>query len=54
MHHRIGNLNPGSTGSDAQRFFELTDTHLTLRPPGGTDDEGRQGQSALKWARIRD
>ena len=54
VHHRIGNLNPGSTGTDAQRFYELTDTHLTLRPPVGTDDEGRQAQSALRWARIRD
>ena len=54
VHHRIGNENPGATGTDAQRFFELTDTHLTLRPPAGTDSEGRQVQSALRWARISD
>ena len=52
VHHRIGNENPGGTGTDAQRYYELTDTHLTLRPPPGTDSEGRQVQSALRWARI--
>ena len=54
VHHRIGNENPGGAGTDAQRFYELTNTHLTLRPPVGTDDQGRQVQNALRWARIRD
>ena len=54
VHHRIGNLSPGGTGTDAPRFYELTDTHLTLRPPVGTDSEGRQVQSTLRWARISD
>ena len=54
VHHRIGNLGPAGSGVDAQRGYELTDTHLTLRPPVGTDSEGRQVQSALRWARIRD
>jgi hypothetical protein len=52
VHHRIGNLSPAGTGTDAQRRYELTDTHLTLRPPVGTDSEGRQVQYALRWARI--
>ena len=52
VHHRIGNQNPGGTGTDAHRYYELTDTHLTLRPPPGTDSEGRQVQSALRWVRI--
>ena len=54
VHHRIGNLSPGGTGIDAQRPYELSDTHLTLRPPAGTDSEGRQVQSTLRWARISD
>ena len=54
VHHRIGNLSPGGTGTDAQRPYELSDTHLTLRPPAGTDSEGRQVQSTLRWARISD
>ena len=54
VHHRIGNANPGVTEADAQRFYELTDTHLTLRPPAVTDGEGRQVQNALRWARISD
>ena len=54
VHHRIGNLSPAGSGVDAQRAYELTDTHLTLRPPAGTDSEGRQVQSTLRWARISD
>jgi len=54
VHHRIGNLSPGGTGTDAPRSYELTDTHLTLRPPVGTDTEGRRVQSSLRWARISD
>ncbi len=54
VHHRIGNFNPGAAGTDAQRFFELTDTHLTLRPPPRPDDEGRMVQGAITWARISD
>ena len=54
VHHRIGNENPGASGTDAQRFFELTDTHLTLRPPSSVDTQGREVQSALRWARISD
>ena len=52
VHHRIGNLSPVGTGTDAPRSYELTDTHLTLRPPVGTDREGRRVQSSLRWARI--
>ncbi len=52
VHQRIGNLSPRQTYTDAQRFYELTDTHLTLRPPAGTNQEGQQVQSALRWARI--
>ncbi len=54
VHHRVGNEDPGQSGTDAQRFFELTDTHLTLRPPAGTDEEGREVQSTILWARISD
>ena len=51
LHHRVGNLNPGQAGIDAQRFFELTDTSLTLRPPPQMV-EGRELQSAITWERI--
>jgi len=51
VHHRTGNLNPGQAGTDAQRFFELTDTVLTLRPPPRMID-GREVQSALTWERL--
>jgi hypothetical protein len=54
VHHQIGNLSPRRPYADAQRFFELTDTHLTLRPPAGTNAEGRQVQSTLRWVRISD
>ncbi len=52
VHHRIGNEDPGQSGTDAQRFFELTDTHLNLMPPPSTDAEGREVQSTIRWARI--
>ncbi len=53
VHHRIGNFNPGQAGTDAQRFYELTDTTLTLRPPPRTID-GREVQGAITWERISD
>ena len=54
VHHRIGNETPNQSGTDAQRFYELTDTHLNLMPPPATDDEGREVQSTIRWARISD
>ena len=51
VHHRIGNFNPGQAGTDAQRFHELTDTQLTLRPPPRMVD-GREVQGAITWERI--
>ena len=53
VHHRIGNFNPGQTGTDAQRFFDLTDTTLTLRPPPRPID-GVEVQGAITWERISD
>ncbi len=52
VHHRVGSENPGDSGTDARRYYELTDTHLTLRPPVRTDDEGREVVSALRWVRL--
>ena len=52
VHHRVGSENPGDNGTDARRYYELTDTHLTLRPPPRTDDDERQVITALRWARL--
>jgi hypothetical protein len=51
-HHRVGSTNPRATGTDARRYYELTDTHLTLRPPVSTDDEGREVVTAIRWERL--
>ncbi len=51
VHHRVGHLNPGQAGTDAQRFFELTDASLTLRPPPRAID-GREVQAAIVWDRL--
>ncbi len=51
VHHRVGNFNPGQAGTDAQRFFELTDTSLTLRPPPRVTD-GSEVQAAIVWDRL--
>ena len=52
VHHRVGSENPNDSGTDAERYFELTDTHLTLRPPVRVDVEGRQVVTAIRWARL--
>ena len=33
VHHMEGSLNPGSIGTDTQRFFEVSGPQLILRPP---------------------
>jgi hypothetical protein len=33
IHHMEGSLNPRSVGTDTERFFEVSGTRLTLRPP---------------------
>lgn len=53
VHHRVGTTDPNSMGSDAQRFYELSDDRLILRPPPRTID-GREVQSALTWARLNE
>jgi hypothetical protein len=52
IHHRVGSVNPGGSGADVRSHYELTDSHLTLRPPLRTDNEGRQVQSVLRWMRL--
>ena len=52
VHHRVGPEDPRSNGSDARRYYELTDTHLTLRPPVHSDDQGRQVVTAVRWVRL--
>ena len=52
VHHRVGHLNPEQAGTDAQRFFDLTDSTLTLRPPPGMVD-GRETRAAIIWERLR-
>ena len=54
VHHRVGNEDPGQSGTDAQRFYDLTDTHLALQPPAAMDDQGREVQGTILWARISD
>lgn len=52
IHHLVGSGNPQGAGTDARRYYELSDTHLTLRPPVGTDGEGRETVTALRWTRL--
>lgn len=51
-HHRIGGVDPRAAGTDARRYYELSDTHLTLRPPVDADDEGREVVTAVRWERL--
>ena len=52
IHHLVGGGNPQGAGTDARRYYELSDTHLTLRPPVQTDGEGREVVTALRWTRL--
>ena len=52
LHHRIGSEDPSASGVDARRYYELDDTHLTLRPPVRTDEQGRQVISVIRWTRL--
>ena len=52
IHRRVGSEDPRGSGTDARRYYELTDTHLTLRPPVQTDEQGRQVVTALRWTRL--
>jgi len=51
-HHLIGSEDPRGSGTDARRYYELTDTHLTLRPPVHMDDEDREVITAIRWERL--
>ena len=52
VHHRIGHTNPAQSGTDAQRFYEITDTHLMLSRPIGNDGHGRELRATIAWARL--
>ena len=52
VHHRIGITRPNAIGTDAQRFYELSDSLLILKPPPSTVD-GRTVQSKIFWERLR-
>ena len=53
VHHRVGHTSPSQMGTDAQRFYELTENELILKPPVATVD-GQQVQSYIHWNRIGD
>ena len=46
-----GITRPNAIGSDAQRFYELSDNQLILKPPAATVDV-RTVQSKLFWERL--
>ena len=52
IHHPAGNEGSSSSATEVRRYFELTDTHLTLRPPVHMDEEGREVITAFRWARV--
>ena len=52
IHRVVGSGDPRGAGTDARRYYELSDTHLTLRPPVRTDDQGREVVTALRWTRL--
>ena len=52
IHHPAGDEGFGGSPTEGRRYYELTDTHLTLRPPVHMDEEDRDVITALRWARL--
>ncbi|MGE3470654.1 MAG: lipocalin-like domain-containing protein, partial [Vicinamibacterales bacterium] len=50
--HTTADLNPGNTGVDQVRFFELDGDTLTLQPPPSVRPEGGQQVSRITWRRV--
>lgn len=53
LHHRNGSSRPSGRGLDAQRFYDIEDAKLILRPPVSTVD-GREVQSRIHWRRLHE
>ena len=51
--HTAGDLNPGNTGTDQVRFYELTGDLLYLQPPATAAPGGGQQVSRITWRRVR-
>ena len=51
VHHRIGIVNPGQVGTDAQRFYEISGRRLMLKPPPAEVD-GQKVQGTITWERV--
>ena len=43
---------PDARPTEVRRYYEMTDTDLTLRPPRHRDEEGREVITAFRWARL--
>jgi hypothetical protein len=53
VHHLAGTINPGSVGTDFQRFFELSGQRLILKPPVTKTTDGPV-QLTITWERLSD
>lgn len=53
IHHPAGSAGSSQApAAEVRRYYELTDTDLTLRPPRHMDEEGREVITAFRWARL--
>ena len=53
VHHVEGSVNPGSAGTDTERFFEFSGKQLILRPPAIKTPDGDVIMTNL-WERVLD
>jgi hypothetical protein len=53
VHHVEGSVNPGSAGTDTERFFEISGRQLILRPPAIKTPDGDVIMTNL-WERVLD
>ena len=54
VHHLAGTINPGSVGSDFQRFVEFSGKRLILRPPVTKNSDGEESHLTITWERLSD
>lgn len=52
IHHPEANEEAGGNRTEVRRYYELTDSHLMLRPPVHRDEEGREVITVFRWARL--
>ena len=52
VHHPDADEEAGADPTEVRRYYELTGSHLMLRPPVHMDEDGREVITVFRWARL--